>query len=583
MGGFYLCRDDERAEARLAGARVQFARHGFSGPVELPVPGWRGFHVPYIHGGPDTLLQRGDDFAAVAGTLVCGGQLGAPGLQALLDAAAVPMVEWADVAGHFGLVLRKGGRTLVSTGPVGAFQVFHNADLSVISTSFLATAASVPRLSWDAQGVYEFAFNVFPTGDDTVFNEVKRLGPDEQFELGEEVVRHRVARRVAPPPPKGADLQAEIAARLRAVVKPYADHYGDRMQCPLSGGLDSQLALALLRDAGVSPHVYVYGAPGDADVEIARAIGAGEGFPVEIFQKAAWRDLPPEDFAGQIERNFHETDALVTDGGLFDNGGNAFARHQRAEGGQLAVSGGCGEIFRNFFYLPDRRLRARQVVEAFYARYSSVDTTDAFDADAFIDAIEAKALASIGCEGQHGRLDRRLIEQLYPRHRCRSFFGREISLVARHGAYLMPFLEPSVIEAALQLPIHAKNLGRFEAALLTAIDPKLAAHPSAYGYAFTEPPTWQHRLSEWSTRARAPWLRRWSYAIRRRFGGPMEDSHGGILTPMYLGRVIDLHFPHMQRFFRMDRRHGTVQRDQGLYRRVATLEYLGDFVADQLA
>ncbi len=584
MGGFYLCRDDARAVARLAAAREQFNRHGFSQPTDLDIRGWRGFHAPYIHGGPDTFLARGADFAAVAGTLVYGGRLGAPALHGLLDDAAFPGPARAKATGHFGLILRKQGRTLVCTDSFGAFQVFHDAERSVISTSFLATAASVDALHWDAQGVYEFAFNVFPTGDDSVFEEVKRLGPDEQFELAETVTRHPIARPPATSakPAPVAVLHDQITARLREVVRPFADYYGDRVQCPLSGGLDSRLALALLRDAGVNPHVYVYGAPGDDDAEVAQAIGSGEGFPVEVFDKAAWRAVPPDEFAAQVERNFHETDALVTDGGLFDNGGNAHARHKRAEGGQLAVSGGCGEVFRNFFFLPDQPLPARQVIEAFYARYALIDTTDAFDPRAFLDAIEAKALASIGQPGVHGRLDRTLIEQMYPNHRCRSFFGREISLVARHGAYLMPFLDPSVIEAALQLPFHEKNLGRFESALLTAIDPTLAHYPSAYGHRFTESPTWRHRWSEWSTRTRAPWLRRQSYALQRRIGRVPDDSHGGILTPLYLGRVIDLHFPHMTRFFRMDRRHGTVQRDQGLYRRIATLEYLGNFVADRL-
>jgi hypothetical protein len=51
-----------------------------------------------------------------------------------------------------------------------------------------------------------------------------------------------------------------------------AASFGDRVTCALSGGYDSRLILALLRRHGVSPRVYVYGPPGDKDVELARTI-----------------------------------------------------------------------------------------------------------------------------------------------------------------------------------------------------------------------------------------------------------------------------------------------------------------------
>lgn len=580
MAGFYLCRNDERATERLAAARVQFARHGFGAPTELATPTHRGFHVPFIHGGPDGFLQRGDDFVAVAGTLVYDGKLGRPALEALLEAFTTPFTDWARLSGHFALLVHKAGRTTLLTDFFGAFQLFHDRRFDVASTSFLATATSLPKLSWAGQGVYEFAFNVFPVGDDTVFDEVRRLGPDVQIELGADPVRHPVDKPLpgavtATPLPERIE---RTAARLRANADPFVAEWGNRMQCPLSGGLDSRLVLGLLRERGVRPHVYVYGRPGMEDVEIARAIGAAEGFDVELFQKAAWRELGPEGYAEQVERNFHETDALVTDGGLFDNGGNAYARHARQAGGQLAVSGGCGEVFRNFFYLPDRPLRARDVAQAFFARFTTSDTTAAFDPDAFVAAIEGKALKALGLPPEaHGPLPRPLIEQLYPRLRCRAFFGREISLVGRQGGYFMPFFDRAVIEEALTLPMGLKNLGRFEAALLAHLDPKLARHPSAYGHSFDAPPTREHILSEWSTRMRPVVMRRHSYALRRRLG-PMTDEHGGLLTPIYLGRVLDLHFPHMRRFFAM-----RSVADSGLYRRIATLEYLGQFVEDRLS
>jgi len=120
----------------------------------------------------------------------------------------------------------------------------------------------------------------------------------------------------------------------------------------------------------------------------------------------------------------------------------------------------------------------------------------------------------------------------------------------------------------MTLPLRLKNAGRFEAMLLNAIDPALARYPSAYGHDFAGPPGLRHRFDEWSSRMRPIWLRQRSYALQRRLR-PMADEHGGLLSPEYLGKVIDLDFPIMRRFFNTDRIN-----DSGMIRRIANLEYL---------
>jgi asparagine synthase (glutamine-hydrolysing) len=170
-----------------------------------------------------------------------------------------------------------------------------------------------------------------------------------------------------------------------------------------------------------------------------------------------------------------------------------------------------------------------------------------------------------------------VVEQIYPRVRCRALSGREISLEGRYGAYLMPFLDRDVVAEAMTLPLALKNAGRFEAMLLDSIDPELAGLPSAYGHDFSGAPAFGHRLGEWSTRARPVWLRQRSYAIRRRLG-PMADEHGGLLGPDYLGRVVDLDYPILRRFFNVER-----IRDSGLMRRIANLEYFAQRLGSKLA
>lgn len=581
MAGLFLVRsrDPEFAHAALTTARAQFARHGFSSLAERRLPGWHLLHAPHIIGGPQSLLEEGEDFVAVAGTLTCDGKMGRAALEALLRMPALPKPDWSRLGGQFIALVRRGGRTFLFGDYFGAFQLFHDEEHRLFSTSFLSAVGALPRLSFDAQSIYEFAFNAVPVGNDTIFSELKMLGPDRVAELHDGGATLHQTEKPLPEEPRAMPMAERIAVhreRLSAVVR---SHLGasDRIFSPLSGGLDSRLVLAALRDQGCRPNIYVYGGPQSPDVRVARRIGEALGFEVEWNDKDEYRDLPPDAFPEQVERNFQEYDALPNFGELFENGGNAAARDARHAGGAMSASGGCGEVYRNFFFLPDRPTPARTVVRSFFARYSLGDVTGAFDQGTFLRVIEDKILAALGVPGVRKPLPRTLIEQVYPRVRCRSLFGKEISLEGRYGAYLMPFLDHRVVAAGLTLPMKLKNAGRFEAILLNAIDPELARQPSAYGHDFASPPGFRHRFSEWSTRARPVWLRQKSYALQRKVR-PMADEHGGLLTPEYIGRVIDLDYPIMRRFFRPEGIN-----DSGLMRRIACLEYVAARLGSRLA
>lgn len=580
MAGLFLARSDDpdRASAALAAARGQFARHGFAEPAVHGFPGWQLLHATPILGGPESLLVEGDDLVAVAGTLTCDGRMGRPALAALLAMADAP--DWDRLGGQFVALVRRAGRTLLFTDHFAAFQLFHDADMRLFSTSLLAAVEALPRVSFDRQGVYEFAFNVTSIGDDTIFAELKTIGPGIVVELAEEgPVRREVAKPLSDAA-CGLPLDERIAAhrdRLMAVVDAHVSTFGSHVYCPLSGGLDSRLVLAALRAAGCQPHLYVYGDAGSTDVAIARAIAAAEGVPIDWLDKEAWRTLEPDAFPEQVERNFHAFDGLPNYGELFENGANEAARRARHNDGALSVSGGCGEIFRNFFFLPNLPISAWTVTRAFFARYAKGDATDLFDEAAYLRAIEDKILAALGRAGDRGRLPRALIEQVYPRVRCRALFGREISLENRYGAYLMPFLDHRLVAEAMTLPLGLKNAGAFEAALLNAIDPVLARHPSAYGHDFAGPPSRKHRFDEWATRIRPVALRQRSYALRRRLG-PVADEHGGLLSPDYMDRVVDPAYPAMRRFFHTDR-----ITDSGMMRRIANLEYFAARLGTKLA
>lgn len=578
MAGLFLHHRDGAAPAPAWTAPVerQFARHGFAAPTPLALPGWRGLHVPYIASPLATHLAEDGTLVAVAGTLSVDGRFGYEALAALPGVVSASGPDWSRLAGQFVALVAHGARAFLFTDYFGAFPLYHDARRRLFSTSLLALTEALPRVAFDPQGLHEYAFNVAPTGDDTVFEGVRTLGPGTMVELTRGgAVLHPLAKPLAgtgPPMPLARRLERHRAALAAVVAPPIAAF--DRIRAPLSGGIDARLLLAALRREGARPGVYVYGPETSADVRIARAIGEAEGFGVEWTDKRI--GLPdPDAFAAMVEAEFHALDALPNYGNIFDNGGNAAAMAARHAGGALAVSGGCGEVYRDFFYLRGGRASPRDVARAFFARFAQGDAIG-LDRRGFLDRIAGKIAAALDARPDD-RLPREAIDQAYPRVRCRALFGREIAIEARHGPYLMPFLDHRIVAEAAGLPMRSKQAGRFEAALLTSIDPVLAAYPSAYGHDFAAGPDARRRLGEWGSRVRPLWLRERSYAIRRRLG-PLDDEHGGLLDTAYRAGVVDPGFPVMRRFFAVDR-----IRDAGLRRRIAALEYLARHLGGKLS
>lgn len=581
MAGLFIVRETspDKTETRLSEASLQFARHGFGDPARIRLPGWRALHFGPIAGGPQSLLHREDGTVALAGSVTVDGVTGSQALERLLD-MHLPDVDWSRVDGQFVALIRQRDRVFVLTDYFAAFQMFHDAGCSVISTSLLAAVGALPRVSFSPQGVYEYAFNVVPIGDDTIFSELRTLGPERVMELTPDgPAVHHTARRLLPQP--DALPLSERVERSRGVLldaaRAQVTEFGDRIHAPLSGGLDSRLVLAALRSVGSSPSLYVYGSSGSPDVAIAKAIGSELGFEVNWINKFERERVSVEQFPDIVARNFEEDDALPNYGNIFDDGGNVLARDARHADGWLAASGGCGEIYRNFFYLPDRPMTASAVARTFFSRYTLRDVTSAFDEDAFHDALRDKILAAVGLDGDFKPLPRGVIEHIYPRIRCRALFGREISMESRRGAYFMPFLNHHVVNDAMTLPMGLKDAGRFEAMLMNAIDPELARQPSAYGHGFDVSPNLTHRASEWSTRMRPIWLRQRSYALQR-LRGPIGDEHGGNLDAEFMGAVVNLELPAMRRFFEIE-----AITDSGMWRRLACLQYFADRLGAKLA
>lgn len=567
MGAFFLIRrmgtSSEDLRHRLS---ASFERQGFRPAVSLSGSDWDAVGYHPLGGGAAVPAMVGEDRAFCAGTLFYGGLAKEAALRRLLEDHRTGQVDEAALFGSFAVLLVVAGEAAVLTDRTGTFHVYAAQSASVLSTSVIALAEALPSVTIDEDGLYDYVLQGAPMGPGTIFREIELLDSVLIHVVGSEVSRKPRPPLPAPPPVPGTLDEAathclDILRRRFAV----AAQFWTDVDTALSGGYDSRLLLALARDAGMTPRVHVYGQDDDPDVVCAKAIAAGENFPIAHVDKQKTPLPPPDRFAETVHANYLSFDGYPTDG-IFDNGTDLATRLARMADGALMLNGGGGEIFRNFFYLPDRPISALRLAWTFYCQFDPQICTGRFDERGYLTRLAERLRKAI--DGGPDPLSRREVEAAYPWFRCRYWTGHNNSLNNRLGFAWTPFLDPVAVAAALELPLAFKNGGRLEARMIALLAPRLATYASVYGRSFDRTPPLTHRLVDFVNRWRPPLLRRYSYRLKRlkRRRGP---AFTGALRPDLLATVIDREFPYLREYFQIE-----AVDDAAQLQRICTLEYM---------
>jgi hypothetical protein len=570
MGGFVLLHTapgEDRSAAQSA-ALGAFSRMGMPAPRLIRGKNYVLAVYPKRQASEPALQQfPGDDFVFACGTLIYRNMVGAPAGAEFYRDYSRRSPPRDKAIGHYAAILRKGGETEIVPDGFGGFLVFYDAARRIASSSFLAVASALDRVTLSTQGACEYVFNGVVSGNATVFDEVLLAPVNATITVGEEQFEIRPHPVAIPTTVSTEPFEAMVEQSMELLDASFAAiaaSFGDRMTCALSGGYDSRLILALLRRHRTCPRVYVYGPPGAKDVCLAQAIAAGEGFTLDIVDKDKQLAFAPSEFAAVARENFLASDGY-TWGGIFNNGAELTQRASRVSGNALALNGGGGEIFRNFFYLRDRTYSPREVFWSFYSQFDPDTCTSAFDQETYFRQLEDKLEALIGCPRRS--LPRPTVEWLYHSFRCRAWDGRINNINNSYGYTALPFLERPVTEHASVIPIGWKNHGSYEAELIRRADRRLASYPSGYGHDFSRPPPLARRLADYGTYLRPPWLRRFAYRVKNRVrhAGELPDY----LKKEYRAAALPGGVDQMSELFQLDR-----VADPEQLARILSLEYL---------
>ncbi len=570
MGGFVLIHKATGAAcaATQAAAIGAFSRMGLVGPQLIQDEKYVIAAFPKRQATEPALEQfPNGDFVFVCGTLFYGGSVGKAAALAFYRDYERPPGPRDAAMGHYAVILRKGGKTEIILDTFGGFHVFCDAGMQIASSSFLAVASTLDLVTLSTQGAYEYVFNGVISGDATLFDEVVLAPVNGTIRVRPrslEILRHPVwiPTEVSTEPLEASTRRSmEI---LDGYFEAVASNFGDQVTSALSGGYDSRLIWALLRRHGVRPRLYVYGPSDDKEISVARAAAEGEGFPIEVIDKDKELVFAPDEFAAIAYQNF-----LADDGygwaGIFHNGAEHRESANRVSGNAIALNGGGGEVWRNFFYLLDRSYSPREILWSFYSQFDPRTCTQAFDQEGYFRRLEAKLEGLIG--DSYRSLPRPLVEWLYHNFRCRAWDGRVNSINNRFGHAALPFLERPLTEHASGIPIRWKNHGAYEAELIRRADRRLAAYPSSYGHDFGGPPPFSRRLADYGTYLRPTWLRRFSYRLKHR--SRRNGDWPRYLRKLYVDTVLPDGLRATPALFRLDQ-----AADPQQVARILSLEYV---------
>jgi hypothetical protein len=569
VGAFYLiAHSDPRQRLRLTQrAEASLRLQGWTEPLSIETStAIVGLYKKQVASTPNCVALTDGDFCACVGTLFYQGLYGAAALRRLHQDFNGELPDPSTLHGAFFVLLRKGGAISLFGDPLGLYKVYCSDNGQFASSSFLAAAATAERVTPCDQGVYEYVFQGATFGRQTVLQEVRLLPTWICHSASAAGLKAGASFGLPKPEIRNAPLDEHVEAlhaRVDEVFASVTRAFGEQISIGLSGGFDSRLMLAALLARSTTPAIHVYGRAHDEDVRVALQIAAGEPLHVEHVDKSARAAPMPEQWSDVVERNFLGFDGVAADG-VFDSGSDLATRLERCAEGRMQLNGGGGEIMRNFYYLPEGRYSAREVLWTFFSAYDPRSCRARFDERTYLDCLEEKLNWSL--QRDASKLERPEVELTYPYFRCRFWTGRNNSINNRFGPDLTPFLDFELVRRAVHVPLAYKTFGAAEARLIARFSPRLARYPSVYGSPLDQPPSFARRLSVAATYYRPPRLRRLIFRIRNRLRDGAD--HSAVRAAVEAG-VLDGRMPRMSQWFDISR-----IADPGQIARVATLEYL---------
>jgi hypothetical protein len=481
------------------------------------------YPTPGKNRGSGASLVEGNKFAAYVGTFHWKGLTGVELLKQLLNNYRAPHeMPLRDFSGSFAMLFCSEQGVYLFNDALGIQKIYKTSDGAVFSTSFLVCRANLDSAHVNKQRAREYVLFGGTHGLETPIQGIDTVDPTAVHELRTQtaqVLYPSQSWRVARKQGSLAETTETIASMIKTDFEGTVSAFGKNLGMALSGGFDSRMILAALDSVKVEPRMFVYGSDSDEDVVVAKQVAKAIHFKIKSVDKDLLNASLPVFDQRALLRSISYFDGLPNDG-VFDRGADSITRMEQTQFDFVNLNGGGGEILRNFFYLPNGKYSAADVVSTFYSNWVPEVISDPEERNHFkngmVDNILlALGMGSLGTNARNAPLPRSDVELIYSLVRLRYWMGRNNTISARYGEFLTPLTHPRLVAYAATLPLRWKHFGGLQARVISKLSPRVAAVKSAYGFDFNAGPNFAHKLNIAATLVRPLGVRVRSAQIRR--------------------------------------------------------------------
>ena len=297
----------------------------------------------------------------------------------------------------------------------------------------------------------------------TLVPSIRVLEPGRVYELlaGSEAREHDAALpRIAADPPEGLTVEGffeGLSTSLR----------GLRVSADLTGGTDSRLIAALLAP-DLDLEFAISGTAGNSDIEIAERVASALDRPLHVLHHRV------EDLDADVGDLFDASDGLCDMLTFHRMRQNALAR--RARRVEVAITGGGGELYKDFWWLQDfprYRSRRSDLERLFDMRFRAVALPDGLLAGEYASA--ASQTRDRVLEAMRERvmpLNTQTYDRIY--YEMKMWSIPFASLVSRLIPCDAPLLDPELVRLGFAQRRSERFMNRFHRRVVTATAPDVA-------------------------------------------------------------------------------------------------------------